>query len=91
MLKFIGENGLTNKISLTLIGSSISTGAASFFGWIGAHASHLLTVATLILTIVMTFGHILEQFRKNRAEHMDNVKKELEIEKLRRDLKDKNN
>lgn len=85
MLKHV-EDGVTSKISLGLIFSSIGTKTSDALGWITENAAQMLTIATLVLTIVMIFGHILEQFRKNRAERMDNVKKELEIEKLRREL-----
>jgi hypothetical protein len=71
-----------------VIGSAVTSWLADTWFWLDTNMLRLSAIAAFILTIVMIFAHICTQIRQNRESKIKAVRDELEIEILRRKLKD---
>jgi preprotein translocase subunit SecG len=79
---------LSQKAGAITASSSVFTWLASVFGWLDIYLVKITAIASFILLLTMIVANICSTMRQNRESKIKAVRDELEIEILRRKLKD---
>jgi F0F1-type ATP synthase membrane subunit b/b' len=86
MLKDAEQIGITNKATIAALLATFGNSIASTITWVNENLLSMSQAAAFVLTIVLIFKYIIESIRSSRSSRIEDIKKELEIEKLRREI-----